>query len=154
MNSGLTREQILAKYPNASASFLRANSAGGATMIQRHIEQLEQGIERNARMTIAPSTDIAKLNKTERAYYEILKRECNVVWIGVQNMTFKLADDCRFTPDFCVLRGASMECVDVKGFQREDALIKIKVAARLFPWATFVIVKHTKGRWEHENVKP
>lgn len=105
-------------------------------------------------MTAKPSTDIAKLNKTERAYYDYVRSNPNTDWIGVQNMTFKLADDTRFTPDFNVLCGQWMQCVDVKGFQREDALIKIKVAARMFPWATFVIVKKTKDGWEHTSVKP
>lgn len=151
----MTYESLKQRFPRASESFLRANSAGGVLTIAEHKARLKKELEQMQRITIRPSTDIARLNKTEKAYYELLRRECNVHWIGVQNITLKLADDCRFTPDFCILRVDSMEFIDVKGFQREDALIKIKVAARMFPWATFVIVKKSKsGGWEHENVKP
>lgn len=106
-------------------------------------------------MTVAPSTDEAKLNKTERDYLAYLRGEGNpLAWIGIQNITFKLAHDTRFTPDFTVIEQGNMRCIDVKGFQREDALIKIKVAARLFPFAKFIIVKRDKGGWDHREVTP
>lgn len=104
-------------------------------------------------MTITPSTDIAKLNKTERAYYDYL-RGLGADWIGVQNITLKLADDTRLTCDFNVIDRGEMRCIDVKGFQREDALIKIKVAARMFPFVRFLIVKRENGSWNHKEVKP
>lgn len=105
-------------------------------------------------LTYAETTDESKLNKTERAYLAFLLR-LDDVWVGVQNLTFKLANDCRFTPDFSAIdaRG-KMRCIDVKGFQREDALIKIKVAARMFPFVLFVIVKKNGTGWDHQEVMP
>lgn len=105
-------------------------------------------------LTYAETSDEAKLNKTERAYLAFLLR-LDDVWVGVQNLTFKLANDCRFTPDFCAIdQRGKMRCIDVKGFQREDALIKIKVAARLFPFVLFVIVKKNGTGWDHQEVMP
>ncbi len=79
-------------------------------------------------------------------------------YIGIQNITLKLADDCRLTPDFnFVNANGRLEFVDVKGFQREDALIKMKVAARLYRWADFTIVKRDKeffNGWHRIDVKP
>jgi hypothetical protein len=150
----VTREQLKDKYPNASESFLRANcpDAGG--------EASGAKLERPARhepkpMTITPTTDEAKLNKTERTYLAYLRGTNSGAWIGVQNITLKLADDTRFTPDFSVVNhDGEMRLIDVKGFQREDALIKIKVAARLFPFCRFVIVKRDGSGWNHQDVKP
>lgn len=105
-------------------------------------------------MTAKPSTDIEKLNKTERAYYDYL-RGLGADWIGVQNITLKLADDTRLTCDFNVIDRGEMRCIDVKGgFWREDAKIKIKIAARLFPWATFIVAQKDKGAWKHIQIKP
>lgn len=104
---------------------------------------------------IRPSHDEDRLNKTERAYLAHLRSQSQNVWIGVQNLTVKLADDCRLTPDFAVLdRSGKLALVDVKGFQREDALIKMKVAARLFPMFTFYIVKRDGGGWLETIVRP
>lgn len=104
-------------------------------------------------MTVRPSTDVQKLNKTERAYLQYMGY-LGYAWIGVQNITLKLADDTRFTPDFSAVDvDGTLRFIDVKGFQREDALIKIKVAARLFPFAQFVIVKKDGDGWDHEYVK-
>lgn len=106
-----------------------------------------------AHLAIVPSTEVSKLNKTERAYHQYLV--CmNYQWLGVQNITLKLADDCRLTPDFAYLdKDGHLVMIDVKGFQREDALIKMKVAARMFPWIRFVIVKRNpNGGWAHNEV--
>lgn len=103
---------------------------------------------------IAPSTEVSKLNKTERAYHQHLV--CmNYQWLGVQNITLKLANDCRLTPDFAYLdKDGHLVMIDVKGFQREDALIKMKVAARMFPWIRFAIVKKDASGWNYKEVKP
>lgn len=98
--------------------------------------------------------DEDKLNKTEKRYLAWL-RTCGDKWIGIQNITLKIADDCRLTCDFAALDFHGLRLIDVKGFQREDALIKIKVAARMFPWIRFLIAKEREDKtWEHTEVKP
>lgn len=132
------------KFPNASESFKRLNPQDVAT--PHHVLM---------DFKIRPSSDEQKLNKTE-AWRLAHLRALNVPALGVQNITLKLGDDCRFTPDFNYL-GPSGEMVfeDVKGFQRDDALVKIKVAARLFPWARFLIVKKNgKVDWDVTEIKP
>lgn len=101
----------------------------------------------------SPSEDEAKLNKLEKAYLSFL-RSHGYQWIGIQNITIKIAHDCRLTCDFSFLDQGRLTLVDVKGFQREDAFIKIKAAARLFPWAKFQIVKRDKTGWNVKEVKP
>lgn len=103
---------------------------------------------------IQKTTDEQKLNKTEAAYLAYL-RCLNTKWIGIQNITLKLADDTRLTPDFSFIQNSGrFVFVDVKGFQREDALIKMKVAARQFPMFDFLIVKKAGSGWETTKVKP
>lgn len=100
-----------------------------------------------------PSKDESKLNKTERAYLAVLRAQYGNV--RIQSITLKLADDCRFTPDFSYIKDGRMILVDVKGFQREDALIKIKMAAREYSeLAEFQIVKKTKNGWDVKVVNP
>lgn len=104
--------------------------------------------------TVAESTDITKLNKTERAYFQWLRTREFVDWIGVQCLTLKLADDCRYTPDFIVIGVATIEAHEVKGFWRDDAKVKIKVAARMFPWIKFIVVQKEGALWKFTSVKP
>lgn len=104
---------------------------------------------------IAGSTDEARLNKTEKAYLIYLRGLEGLIWIGVQNVTLKLGDDCRYTPDFVTVdANRCLAMREVKGFFREDAKVKIKVAARMFPWLPFYLVRKTKNGWEHERIKP
>lgn len=115
------------------------------------------GLEKHG-IVIEKTTDEDKLNKTERAFWEILKREREAAqhsWIGVHCMTLKLADDCRYTPDFWSIRFGKLTAYEVKGFFRDDAKVKIKVAARMFPWIEFVLVRKNHLRsFDYEFVKP
>lgn len=136
-------------FPGASKS----TEARNVSSLAKTTHTIKRTIELE-KMTVTPTTDEVKLNKTERAYHEYLKR-LNLKWLGVQNLTVKLANDCRLTPDFGTLdENGILTLIDVKGFQREDALIKMKVAARMFPWIRFVIVKKDGHNWNHEEVKP
>lgn len=96
------------------------------------------------------------MNKTEAAWERELKHEQErgrIRWFGFEAVTLKLAENrCRYTPDFCVVMAdGRIEFHEVKGFWRDDARVKIKVAARLFPWARFVAVTRKGMGWETEE---
>jgi hypothetical protein len=44
-----------------------------------------------------------------------------------------------------------MELIEVKGFWRDDARVKIKVAREMFPWFVWTAVKVYRGGWKYEN---
>lgn len=94
-----------------------------------------------------------KLNKLETAYWAHLLT-LGVKEIHVQAITLKLANDCRLTCDFTYrdTRGV-LVFVDVKGFQREDALLKMKFAKQTFPEFRFVIVKREDGEWKGKEME-
>lgn len=100
------------------------------------------------------------MNATEKAYSDILeaRRLAGEVisWL-FESMTFKLASDCRYTPDFAVwLADGSMEFVDTKGGgpMNETSRVKARVAAEKFPQFQFVIEqampKKHGGGWKRE----
>lgn len=98
-----------------------------------------------------------KMNQTETAYAELLeanKQAGEILWYSFEGMTFKLADNTRYTPDFAVMRADGLiEIHEVKGFWRDDARIKIKVAAELFPFRFIAVKKRAKkagGGWSQE----
>lgn len=114
----------------------------------------ELTVEQVAALPFIANTDEAKLNKTEKEYLQYI-RCLGFAWIGVQNITLKLGHDCRYTPDFVTVDvNGHMDVREVKGFFRDDAKVKIAVAARLFPWMTFQVVRKTKAGWEHKPIKP
>lgn len=105
------------------------------------------------RVCLSVSTDEEKLNKTERAFLAWL-RASHTQWIGIQAITLKLGHDCRYTPDFASTDLYGLVFWEVKGFWRDDARVKIKVAARMYPWARFSAVQRVKGAWKFETIKP
>ena len=83
------------------------------------------------------------MNKLEASFgmsLEAKKRAGKLVLWRYERLTLKLADDTRYTPDFYVLElDGSVSLVEVKGFMRDDALVKLKVAASQFPEFRFYL---------------
>lgn len=98
------------------------------------------------------------MNRTEAAYagtLEVGKMVGEIKSWRFQAMTLKLADDTRYTPDFMVVRpDDTIEFHEVKGFWRDDARVKIRVAADFFPLFRFVAVRKVKCSWEYEWFGP
>jgi hypothetical protein len=105
-----------------------------------------------------------KLNRWEEQYAQRLhlhQAAGIVVAFWSQAVTLRLADDTRYTPDFLVLGwdfpddamthttlgvAPSLLFVEVKGFQRDDAIVKFKVAAEQYAHlGAFVMVERIKG---------
>lgn len=85
------------------------------------------------------------MNKLEQRYaaHLELERLAGVwLWWEFEPITLKLAHDTRYTPDFALLDpGGHLVLHETKGFWRDDARVKIKVAARLFPFFRFTAVE-------------
>jgi predicted nuclease of restriction endonuclease-like RecB superfamily len=97
-------------------------------------------------------------NRTEAAFERWLlqrKQIGEILWYAFEGIKLRLADNTFYTPDFAVME-ASRELVlyEVKGFWTDDARVKTKVAASLFP-LRFVAVKakakRDGGGWEFEE---
>lgn len=90
------------------------------------------------------------MNKTEAEYASMLearKRAGEIAWYNFEGVKLRLADATFYSPDFAVmLSNGQMEMHEVKGFWQDDARVKIKVAAALFPFAFFAIQKK-RGAW-------
>lgn len=93
------------------------------------------------------------MNKTEVEYAKILdvrKFAGEIEWYAFEGITFRLAANTRYTPDFVVmLAGGAMECHEVKGYWMDDARAKIKIAADLFPFR-FIALKKVKKEFVQE----
>ena len=87
---------------------------------------------------------VGSMNKTEAGYgqqLELLKRAGEVLWYRFEGIKLRLADNTFYTPDFAVmLTNGQMELHEVKGYWEDDARVKIKVAADLYPFR-FVGIK-------------
>jgi len=102
-----------------------------------------------------PSADESKLNKLESSWLAVLRADITLTWVGVHALTFKIGDDCRYTPDFIALNlDGELIAYETKGFMRDDARVKLKVAARMFPFVGFVLIERKAGAWICTEIKP
>lgn len=98
------------------------------------------------------------MNRTEQAYAEYLesrKIAGEVSWFRFEGIKLRLADNTSYSPDFAVLLSNNeMELHEVKGFWQDDARVKIKVAAEMFPFRFIAVKAKAKkhgGGWEREE---
>lgn len=98
-----------------------------------------------------------EMNKTEAAYDAFLKlRQMagEIAWYKFEGVKLRLADSTFYTPDFAVmLTDGTLECHEVKGFWQDDARVKIKVAADLYPFRFIALKANAKkngGGWSEE----
>lgn len=93
-----------------------------------------------------------RLNKTERNYAGYLQKKLMAGEIydwKHEPFNLRLADRTFYKPDFVVVTLEGFIQIDeVKGRWMDDALVKIKVAAREFPWFTFRACFLEKGVWK------
>jgi len=101
-----------------------------------------------------PYTPVGRMNKTEAAYAGLLEdqRRTGVIkWWAYEPCKLRLADKTTYTPDFMVVDGNDeIEFHEVKGFWRDDARAKIKIANELFPFR-FLAVTKSKTGWDYEE---
>jgi hypothetical protein len=98
------------------------------------------------------------LNKSEARYaleLEDQKAERLIVAYVPQPFKLALAKLTWYTPDFLVVLPTHFELHEFKGWWRDDARVKIKVAAQLYPWFQFVGVTEKKkkdgGGYQYEQ---
>lgn len=98
-----------------------------------------------------------EMNKTEAAYDThlwALRHAGEVQWHKFEAVKLRLADSTFYTPDFAVLAADGvMEMHEVKGFWQDDARVKIKVAASLYPFRFVAMKAEAKkrgGGWKAE----
>ncbi len=102
------------------------------------------------------------MNKTEAAYESVLRDRLHageIQWYKFEGVKLRLADKTFYTPDFAVMaKDGTMEIHEVKGslkFIQDDAKVKIKVAAELYPFKFFLlapIAKKHGGGWVTQEV--
>lgn len=144
---------ITAACPHASASFLRLNPQLGSTKPPA-VDLSHDPHDVKASKPTLRQKSRPKLNKTESAFLEILKAEHPGHTVRAQSITLILANGVRYTPDVSL---DGVDFYEVKGFMRDDAAVKLKVAASQFTEYGFHLVKRDKsavGGWRVEEVLP
>jgi len=98
------------------------------------------------------------MNETETAYAATLdarRHAGEVAWFKCEGIKLRLADNTFYTPDFAVmLADGVLEMHEVKGFWQDDARVKIKIAADMYPLRFVAIHARPQkigGGWELEE---
>lgn len=99
---------------------------------------------------------LGEMNGTEQSYalhLQDLVAKGEVLWWTFESIRLRLAANTTLTVDFFVVRaGGALEAHELKGKDKhweDDARVKIKVAAELYPFQ-FYGVHRAGGEWQYE----
>jgi hypothetical protein len=94
------------------------------------------------------------LNKTETRFCAYLPVIHNGMKVHAQAITFSLGNGVRYTPDFVIEHpSGQLFAYEVKGFMRDDAAVKIKVAASTYRAIQFWLTWWS-GDWRFQRILP
>jgi len=97
------------------------------------------------------------MNKTEAAFASYLERQKiagDVIHYAFEQHKIMLANGAWYTVDFiCVGADHRVTFYEIKGFWREAARVRIKVAAEKNRWAKFIVVTRVSGEWKFETIE-
>jgi hypothetical protein len=86
-----------------------------------------------------------RMNKLEAEYASLFLGQKSH---GFEQMTFRLGDDCRYTPDFWVIADDDvLELHEVKGHWMDGAKEKIRIASEMFPHFRWKAFRRVKKVW-------
>lgn len=98
---------------------------------------------------LPPAKRLNRLETSYASHLNLLKMAGEIEDYRVHGVTLKLADDTRYTPDFLVIgKEGQVELQETKGWMRDDANVKLKVAAAQFPWFVFKLVTWKDKNWQ------
>ena len=103
---------------------------------------------------IPPFFRMTKMNKTEKRYaqnLELRRKAGEITRYSFETLKFILAKNTSYTPDFLVITPECIELHEVKGWWREDARVKIKVAAQMFPEFRWIAIQWKNEGWVYEE---
>lgn len=127
----------------------------------RHGETAREGgnrkIEDGHRNTVARGAiRESGMNKLEAAYaqhLDVLQHAGEVIWWRYEAVGLRLADRTFYHPDFLVMMAdGTLEAHETKGFMRDDANVKLKVAASAFPFVFRLVKKQKGGAWDIRTI--
>ena len=115
--------------------------------------------ERMRQNFIALGRNRTGMNKTESAHameLEMRKRAGEIQDYRWQPLRFKLAPDTTYEPDFLVLLAdGAIEFHEIKGgFTTDDAYVKVKVVAQMFPYFVFRLFEYNRKGLKVRELKP
>lgn len=134
------------RIDGGKAQLVRGEGVSGSTAMVAPSQEPVRGRQ-------TPSSEDGFDSKLEAAYASVLKArqyvgEVKAYWHHPFRLS--LATKCSYQPDFMLLfPDGHIEVHEVKGYAREDAIVKLKVAARIFSLFTFILVTRKEGLWEH-----
>lgn len=102
--------------------------------------------------------EMNKLEARYAGYLANLQHAGDVFWFGFESIKFRLAAATFYTPDFMVMRADfAIELHETKGAKgsrfhvEDDAMVKIKVAAAMFPFTFKIVWPCKQNGWNQEE---
>lgn len=155
MSKRIFSEEDLARLPADMTRRALGGKQASRKDVPEHLRMLGEDSKKSASggglkaMQALGRLKKGELNLTEEAYrshLEMRRIAGEIVWYRFEPFRLVLAEKTTYAPDFLVqLASGHLEVHEVKGRWMEDARVKIKVAAAMYPIFKFIAVMKVNG---------
>ncbi len=118
------------------------------------IEQPElESVGTKVKYTPRPGATLkpGEMNKTETRWSQLLdlkKRDGEILDYRYEPIKLRIGHNCFYTPDFMVVCADRFIMQEIKGgWIEDDAMVKFKAAANLYPWFVWEMHQYKKREW-------
>lgn len=157
-----TGDETERKSPTAPITHRTCPGSPAFLAEQDYLDKVRRGLQASTRAKAPRAKATIRgpdLNKTEAAYLAHLQQRVadgKLLRVDPHPEKLRLADRTWYCPDFRVIElDGSVRFDEVKGFMRDDAAVKLKVAAELHPYRFFLVRAVgplARGKWQIDEV--
>jgi hypothetical protein len=120
---------------------------------QRLLTSRKQQPAQSNKAVQTPKEKMNGLEKSYAQYLEFLKKAGEIKDWKFEPINFRLADKCFYKIDFLIRNNDdSIEFHETKGRWEDDALVKFKVVAEMYPFWIFKAIMRKDGQFYVERV--
>ena len=155
--SGLVVQQLQPRTWIKEFPEIQGKQIGGDDMSIRISR--EQAAKLGVSLPDSPRSRVKGMNRLESRFAAELAAWVNVgilQWYAYEAVKLRLAKKTWFTPDFVGQKVGEpfLTFWETKGWMRDDANVKIKVASETYRHFKFVVVRWVGGTWEYQEIEP
>jgi hypothetical protein len=140
------------RNPHVWAGVVAANEARTANAVPAASDFFAQKVSGQPKKLLRQSAK--PLNKLELDFLARLVGQFGANNVFAQSISFKLGNGVRFLPDFVVFYAGFVRCYETKGWMRDDAAVKIKVAASKYPQIDWYLVWRNNNQFQEQRILP
>lgn len=142
-------EELLKSHPQLGTGQTKGEPKKKRSCTAKEPQKILEILQKNQETWRAPRKEMNATEKRLDKELELERLQGHILAYHFESFGLCIAPKTWYFPDFVVfLPNGELHVIEVKGFLRDDAAVKYKVAVGLFPGIHFHMVRSERCKWK------